>query len=119
MTITTPLQGPRLVTERRGPRRAPLLALSPGVRAPLHVRPGADGLGQGERVWLEDVDGNVFLDFTSGVLVVNAGTPHPPWWRRCGEQADRVVNTYDFVNEWRPASPSAWWRSRPPTWTRR
>jgi 4-aminobutyrate aminotransferase len=57
---------------------------------------------RGERVWLEDVDGNVFLDFTSGVLVVNAGHAHPRLVAALRGQADRVVNTYDFVNEWRP-----------------
>lgn len=57
---------------------------------------------RGERVWLEDVDGNVFLDFTSGVLVVNAGHSHPRLVAALRAQAGEVVNTYDFVNEWRP-----------------
>ncbi|MER3405488.1 MAG: aspartate aminotransferase family protein [Chloroflexota bacterium] len=57
---------------------------------------------RGERVWIEDVDGNVFLDFTSGVLVTNVGHAHPKLVVAMREQAGLVTNCYDFVNEWRP-----------------
>ena len=53
--------------------------------------------------YVEDVDGNVFLDFSSGVLVANIGHSHPKVVAAVREQADRVINCYDFVNEWRPA----------------
>jgi len=52
-------------------------------------------------VYVEDVDGNVFLDFTSGVLVANAGHSHPRIVEALREQADKVVNCYDFPNEYR------------------
>ena len=52
--------------------------------------------------YVEDVDGNVFLDMSSGVLVANAGHSHPKLVAEMRAQADRVVNCYDFVNEWRP-----------------
>ena len=32
---------------------------------------------KGEGVWITDVDGNTYLDFTSGVLVTNIGHSHP------------------------------------------
>lgn len=96
------LTGPRIVTELPGPRAQELLALS----AAYEPRSMSDQVpmvwSRGERVWLEDVDGNVFLDFTSGVLVVNAGHSHPRLVAAMRAQADQVVNTYDFVNEWRP-----------------
>ena len=56
-----------------------------------------------ERVYVEDVDGNVFLDFTSGVMVANAGHSHPKIVQAMRSQADQVVNCYDFCNEYRPA----------------
>ena len=96
------LDGPRIVTELPGPKAQELLALS----RKYEPRSMSDQVpmvwARGERVWLEDVDGNVFLDFTSGVLVVNAGHSHPRLVAAMQEQAGRVVNTYDFVNEWRP-----------------
>jgi len=55
-----------------------------------------------ERVYVEDVDGNVFLDFSSGVLVVNAGHSHPKIVEAIRDQAGQVVNCYDFCSEYRP-----------------
>jgi len=55
-----------------------------------------------ERCYVEDVDGNVFLDFTSGVLVANIGHSHPKVVAEIKDQADKVINCYDFVNEYRP-----------------
>jgi 4-aminobutyrate aminotransferase len=102
MVLSTPLRGPRIVTALPGPEARRLLTLS----QEYEPRSMSDQVpmvwARGERVWLEDVDGNVFLDFTSGVLVVNAGHSHPRLVAAMRAQADRVVNTYDFVNEWRP-----------------
>ena len=96
------LAAPCIVTELPGPKAKALLELS----HQYEPRSMSDQVpmvwARGERVWLEDVDGNAFLDFTSGVLVVNAGHSHPRLVAAMREQADRVVNTYDFVNEWRP-----------------
>lgn len=52
-------------------------------------------------VMVEDVDGNRFLDFTSGVLVANIGHSHPGLVKEIRDQADKVVNCYDFANEYR------------------
>ena len=41
----------------------------------------------GEGVWVWDVDGNRFLDFTSGVLVTQSGgTPTRATWRAYGNR---------------------------------
>lgn len=50
---------------------------------------------------VEDVDGNTFIDFTSGVLVTNIGHCHPKQVKAVQEQATEVMNSYDFVNPWR------------------
>jgi len=50
---------------------------------------------------VEDVDGNVFIDFTSGVLVTNIGHCHPRHVSAVQEQAAELMNAYDFVNPWR------------------
>src|SRR5437588_12894651 len=93
------LDGPRIITELPGPKAQELLALS----RQYEPRSMSDQVpmvwARGQRVWLEDVDGNVFLDFTSGVLVVNAGHSHPRLVAAMREQAGRVVNTYAYVNE--------------------
>jgi 4-aminobutyrate aminotransferase len=49
---------------------------------------------EGVKVW--DVDGNCFLDWTSGVLVTNVGHSHPGLARAIADQAYRLLNCYDF-----------------------
>ena len=49
-------------------------------------------------VWIDDVDGNRFLDFCSGVLVTNIGHCHPKYVAAVREQAGELFNCYDFVH---------------------
>ena len=49
-------------------------------------------------VHVEDVDGNVFLDFTSSVLVAAVGHCHPRVVAAIQEQAGELLHTYNFVN---------------------
>jgi len=49
---------------------------------------------QGVKVW--DVDGNCFIDWTSGVLVTNVGHSHPKLADAIAKQANRLLNCYDF-----------------------
>src|SRR5688500_8351836 len=43
-------------------------------------------------VWVTDVDGNTFLDWTSGVGVVNCGYSHPKIVKAMQDQAARLVH---------------------------
>lgn len=52
-------------------------------------------------VEVEDVDGNKFIDFTSGVLVTNVGHCHPRYVEEMKKQAEELYNCYDFVTPWR------------------
>lgn len=52
---------------------------------------------RGEGVWITDVDDNRYIDFTSGVLVVNVGHSHPRAVAAVAEQAERLGNTYSFL----------------------
>jgi 4-aminobutyrate aminotransferase-like enzyme len=57
---------------------------------------------EGTRVW--DVDGNEYLDLTSGVLVTNVGHCHPHMVTRVGNQISQLDNTYSFRTEERIAA---------------
>jgi len=50
----------------------------------------------GQGVWVWDVDGNLFIDFTSGVLVSNLGHNHPELVSAIQNQAPRMMNCYSF-----------------------
>ena len=49
-----------------------------------------------EDVWVYDVDGNRYLDFTSGVLVANVGHSHQHHVEAIRRQAGRLMNCYSF-----------------------
>lgn len=47
-------------------------------------------------VAVTDVDGNTFIDMTSGVLVTNVGHSHPKHVEAIREQVGKLMNCYDF-----------------------
>lgn len=47
-------------------------------------------------VLVTDVDGNQFIDWTSGVLVTNVGHSHPEHVKRICKQVEKLLNCYDF-----------------------
>jgi 4-aminobutyrate aminotransferase len=52
-----------------------------------------------EDVWVYDVDGNRYLDFTSGVLVTNVGHSHPRHVEAIRQQSGRLMNCYSFPTQ--------------------
>lgn len=56
---------------------------------------------KGSGAVVEDVDGNIFIDFSSGVLVANVGHAHPKLAGAIKAQADELLNCYDFLHPWR------------------
>ncbi len=89
---------PRIVVTPPGPRARKLIerdkeALSPSLTrtAPL-VGVKTDG------VWVEDLDGNIFLDLGSGIAVANVGHRHPHVVKSIKEQVDKCdhVNSCDY-----------------------
>lgn len=88
---------PRIVTELPGPKAREYLAKSKAFepqsmsdQVPL-VWETAEGCV------ITDVDGNEFLDWSSGVLVANVGHCHPDYVEQVKDQCDRLFNCYDFL----------------------
>jgi len=50
--------------------------------------------GQGAEIW--DVEGKHYYDWTSGVLVTNVGHAHPRLAKAIAQQAERLLNCFDF-----------------------
>jgi 4-aminobutyrate aminotransferase len=48
---------------------------------------------KGKGVWVDDPDGNTFLDFTSGIAVCNTGHCHPEVVEAAKDQLDRLIHT--------------------------
>jgi len=74
---TAELKLPHLVTALPGPKAKVLVERDQRVISPSYTRdyPLAAKIGRGAMV--EDVDGNVFLDFAAGIAVVSTGHCHP------------------------------------------
>lgn len=47
---------------------------------------------EGRGVWIRDVDGNVFLDFTAGIAVCSTGHCHPKVIEAVKDQAERLLH---------------------------
>jgi len=50
-------------------------------------------------VVVTDVDGNTFLDWTSGVLVTNVGHCHPALVQAIQQASEKLLNNYECLNE--------------------
>ena len=53
----------------------------------------------GRGVVVTDVDGNTFIDWTSGVLVTNVGHSHPHLVKAVQDAAAKLMNNYECLNE--------------------
>jgi 4-aminobutyrate aminotransferase/(S)-3-amino-2-methylpropionate transaminase len=94
-------QPPELVTEVPGPRSRELAARLARVesRNVTCLEPGAPIFWEraaGANVW--DVDGNRFVDLTSGFGVTNAGHGHPRVVEAICDQADRLLHAMGDVH---------------------
>jgi 4-aminobutyrate aminotransferase-like enzyme len=79
-----------------GPKSAEFLAISASAEPPCSVDQTPIVWDHGQGVWVWDVDGNIYIDFTSGVLVSNLGHDHPRLVKAIQEQAPRLMNCYSF-----------------------
>ncbi|MBN2553857.1 MAG: aspartate aminotransferase family protein, partial [Spirochaetales bacterium] len=87
---SNPLSGPRIRVKPPGPRTRALLKRSGDELTPFPPIWGIPVI-RADGPWIEDVDGNVYLDFISGKTVANIGHRHPEIVRILKEQIDRVI----------------------------
>jgi len=84
------------VREIPGPKSSELLKVSRAYEPPCMADQLPVVWDHGEGVWVTDVDGYEYLDFTSGVLVTNLGHSHERHVRAIQDQAGRLMNCYSF-----------------------
>lgn len=92
---------PLVRTPLPGPKAKALLERGEGVLSPSYVRPYPFVPARGQGVFLEDVDGNVFLDFMAGIAVNTTGYAHPRVLEAVRAQAERFAHVCfsDFTHE--------------------
>ena len=92
---------PSVRTPLPGPKAWALLERGERVLSPSYVRPYPFVPARGQGAFLEDVDGNLFLDFMSGIAVNTTGYAHPKVVEAVRAQAERFAHVCfsDFTHE--------------------
>ena len=89
-----PRTKPKIIVEPPGPRAREIIKRDEKLTSPSLTRTAPLVGVKAEGVWVEDIDGNVFLDFGSGIAVVNIGHSH----RKVVEAIKKQVETCDHIN---------------------
>ncbi len=93
MTPSTDLQKPIIKTELPGPKGREIIAADEKYVTPSYPRPDYKLVAEkGYGVWLEDADGNIFLDCNAGVAVCSTGHCHPEIVKAISEQAATLIH---------------------------
>jgi 4-aminobutyrate aminotransferase len=83
---------PKMVTSLPGPAAKAVLAKDDRYISPSYTRGYPLVIDRGEGVVVTDVDGNRFLDFTSGIAVCNTGHAHPKVVQAIIDQARKFLH---------------------------
>jgi 4-aminobutyrate aminotransferase len=86
------MDAPRLKTSLPGPKAAEWIARDHRVMSPSYTRGYPLVAARGEGCVLEDVDGNLFLDFTAGIAVNATGHAHPEVVAAIVDQAGKLIH---------------------------
>ena len=93
MSTATSLKKPEIRTELPGPKGRAIVEADAQFVNPAYPRPDFKLVAErGEGVWVEDVDGNLFLDCNAGVAVCSTGHCHPEVVRAIQDQASRLIH---------------------------
>jgi 4-aminobutyrate aminotransferase len=85
-------QSPHIRTPLPGPEAQKLLALDHQFVSPSYAREYPLVAKRGQGMFVEDVDGNTFLDFSAGIAVVSTGHCHPEVVRAIQRQAETLIH---------------------------
>jgi 4-aminobutyrate aminotransferase len=83
---------PKIVTELPGPEAKKVLEKDSRFISQSYTRVYPLVVKRAEGAWVEDVDSNRFLDFSSGIAVCNTGHSHPRIVAAIQRQAERFIH---------------------------
>jgi 4-aminobutyrate aminotransferase len=83
---------PSLKTELPGPRARAMLSRDQRVMSPSYTRGYPLVVERGSGAVIEDIDGNLFLDFTAGIAVTAAGHCHPQVVAAIKDQSEKLLH---------------------------
>src|SRR5687767_3774785 len=83
---------PSIQTPPPGPKARTLLARDQQFMSPSYTRIYPLVVARGSGAVIQDVDGNLFLDFTAGIAVTAAGHCHPDVTKAIQDQAQKLLH---------------------------
>jgi 4-aminobutyrate aminotransferase-like enzyme len=83
---------PKIMTPLPGPEAKKVLEKDQRFISQSYTRVYPLVVKRAEGVWVEDVDSNQFLDFTSGIAVCNTGHCHPRIVAAIQRQAEQLIH---------------------------
>jgi 4-aminobutyrate aminotransferase len=86
------VQVPRIASELPGPKAQALLERDHRYMSPSYMRVYPLVVARGSGAVIEDVDGNLFLDFTAGIAVTSTGHCHPHVVAAIQDQAAKLIH---------------------------
>jgi 4-aminobutyrate aminotransferase len=86
------MTGPDIRTSLPGPNAQAIIARDAKAVSTSYTRDYPLVIARGEGAYVEDVDGNVFLDCTAGIAVTATGHSHPEVVRAITDQAQRFLH---------------------------
>ena len=93
MSSVATLKRPEIKTALPGPRAKEIVAADAQYVTPSYPRPAYKLVAErAQGVWVEDVDGNIFLDCNAGVAVCATGHCHPEVVSAIQEQAAELIH---------------------------
>src|SRR5688572_33432961 len=92
-STSTPPKRPEIKTSLPGPKGKEIIEADARYVTPSYPRPDFKLVAErAAGVWVEDVDGNIFLDCNAGVAVCSTGHCHPEVVRAIQEQSARLIH---------------------------
>jgi len=92
-SVLAPPRRPEIKTALPGPKGQKIVESDAQFVNPAYPRPSFKLVAErGSGVWVEDVDGNVFLDCNAGVAVCSTGHCHPEVVKAIQEQAEQLIH---------------------------
>jgi 4-aminobutyrate aminotransferase len=83
---------PQINSPLPGPQAAALINIDQNHVSPSYTRDYPLVAEKGDGMWIHDPDGNIFLDFTSGIAVCATGHCHPKVVAAIKAQADKLLH---------------------------
>jgi 4-aminobutyrate aminotransferase len=86
------MRAPEIKTALPGPKASAMIDKDREFVSPSYTRAYPFVASKAKGVWMHDVDGNVFLDFTAGIAVCSTGHCHPRVVQAIKDQADKLIH---------------------------